>query len=102
MNKKIQRIYPNRFGGGDGSIEPGDIVRIPGELDKFAFKMGPPFGTEFIKVVASARSFSSDNVDFADLGGETRSVIAKGLPSGGEAGAQYAEALASYVIVPAQ
>ena len=102
VNKKIQCIYPNRFGGGTGWINPGELVRIPGAVDPFAFRMGPPFGTEFIKVVASTKAFSSDDQDFTDLGDDARSIIANGIPISKESDIRYAEALASYVIVPAQ
>jgi hypothetical protein len=54
VNGKVRLIWPNRFGGG-GTIKPGQAVRIPAEGDPFAFKMTPPFGSEFIKIVASTR-----------------------------------------------
>ena len=102
VDKKIQRIYPNRFGGGDGFIASGAIVRIPGTSDPFTFRMGPPFGTEFIKVVASTKPFSPDDKDFTDLEGDAKGVLISGLRTGDGADALYAEALATYVIVPAR
>jgi hypothetical protein len=103
VNGRVQRIWPNRFGGGDGRVASGEIVRIPGMSDPFSFRMEAPYGTEFIKVIASTQAFVSDNADFADLGGDSRSVITRGLPpQTGSAPALFAEALASYVIVPAR
>jgi hypothetical protein len=52
--------------------------------------------------VASTKAFASDDKDFIDFGDDDRSVIANGLPASNEPDAHYAEALASYVIVPAQ
>lgn len=101
----VRLIWPNQFGSAR-RIEPGAVVRIPGPNDAFAFEMTPPFGTEFIKVVASTQPFSSDEAAFAELGSDARGAItrgirisdagaAKGAPSGPS---DRAEAMASYVI----
>ncbi|HET7838851.1 MAG TPA: DUF4384 domain-containing protein, partial [Rectinemataceae bacterium] len=49
VNGAVQLIDPNRFAPG-GKLRAGATVRIPGSGEAFAFRMGPPFGTEFIKV----------------------------------------------------
>jgi hypothetical protein len=98
---KVQLIWPNRFGGG-GTIKPGEAVRIPGEGAPFAFKMTPPFGTEFIKVVASTRPFATNEADFTELSGDARGVISRGLSVEGLGKAEQAEAMASYVIMQAK
>jgi hypothetical protein len=100
---RVQRIWPNRFGGGDGRIASGEIVRIPGTSDPFSFRMEAPYGTEFIKVVASTQAFMSNDADFTDLGGDSRTVITRGLPVLSASGPPlFAEDLASYVILPAK
>ena len=78
VNGVLQLIWPNRFHAGN-RIEPGRVVRIPAEDDGFAFRMTPPFGTEFIKVIASTRPFASNESDFISLGQDARGAIARGL-----------------------
>jgi len=97
----VQLIWPNRFGGG-GKIGAGEAVRIPGSGAPFAFRMTPPFGTEFIKVVASTRPFASNEADFVALEGDARGVIARGLAVASADAAERAEAMASYVIMEAK
>ena len=101
----VRLIWPNTFTKGK-SIESGDEVRIPGPSDAFAFEMTPPFGTEFIKVIASTKPFSADETAFAELGTDARGAMTRGIKLG-EAGAtagatglaaERAEAMASYVI----
>ncbi|MFZ4388373.1 MAG: DUF4384 domain-containing protein [Chthoniobacterales bacterium] len=102
VNAKVQRIWPNRFGGGIGRVVMGEIVHVPGAGDPFRFRMEPPYGTEFIKVVASTQPFDRDDADFADLVGDARSSLTRGLSMQSDTTAVlYAEALISYVIVPA-
>ncbi len=104
VNGVVQLIWPNRFDSGSGAIKPGQIVRIPAEGASFAFKMTPPFGTEFIKVVASTAPFADREADFADLRGDARSIITRGLQVKSVGAAKDAgersESIASYVIVP--
>jgi hypothetical protein len=98
---KIQLIWPNHFDVGS-MIKPGQVVRIPGERDPFAFKMAPPFGTEFIKVVASTYPFTISEAEFADLGNDIRGVITRGLNNLSSDKAEQSEAMASYLIIQAQ
>ncbi len=105
VNGTVQLIWPNRFAQGS-RIKAGEAIRIPGADEPFAFRMTAPFGTEFIKVIASSSPFSSTEGDFAELGGAAgtgaRGIITRGLSVVSAAGpAQRAEAMASYVIVPA-
>lgn len=104
---QTQLIWPNRFGGGDGRLKAGASVAIPGPGDPFDFRLGAPYGTEFIKAVASTEPFPLAEADFKDLGTDARGVITRGLglqlkaPSSGPSSApRRAEALASYVILP--
>ena len=97
---KTQLIWPNRFGGGDGLIEPGIVVSVPGRGDPFAFKLEAPFGTEFIKVVASSTPFAGIESDFEDAEEPARQYISKGLVPQGDGAVERAEALTSYIILP--
>lgn len=100
---RIQLIWPNRFGGGDGKVRAGGTIRLPpDENAPFAFVMEPPYGTEFIKVVASTTPFSDTQSDFSDLGTSARATITRGLAvtGSGSTKTEIAEALASYYIGP--
>ena len=95
---KARLIWPNRYSGTPGPLDAGTIVRIPGEGDPFSFVLGPPYGTEFIKVLASTRAFAATESDFTDLAGDARDSISRGLPVT-SADAERAEGLASYLIL---
>jgi len=100
---KVQLIWPNRFGSGDGFARAGAAIQIPANGAPFSFVMTPPFGTEFIKVVAATKPFADIEGDFFDLGAagqEARAIISRGLSVSpeGERDAYQAEATASYVI----
>jgi len=100
---RIQLIWPNRFGGGDGKVRAGETVRLPPDGNApFAFVMEPPYGTEFIKVVASTTAFSDTQSDFSDLGTSARATMTRGLAvtGSGSTKSEVAEALASYYIGP--
>lgn len=100
---QIQLIWPNRFGGGDGKVHAGGMVRIPPDGNApFAFVMEPPYGTEFIKVIASTTPFNDAQPDFSDLGTSARATMTRGLAvmGTGAAKTEIAESLASYYIGP--
>lgn len=101
---QVQLIWPNRFGGGDGRIKAGAPVRLPPDAKApYSFVMEPPFGTEFIKAVASTVPFTDSLSDFDDLGEPKSGVMTRGLSvqgPGGSGKAEVAEALASYYIGP--
>jgi len=114
VNGAIQLIWPNRFGGGS-VIRPGTPVPIPAQGDPFAFRLGAPYGTEFIKVVASTVPFAQTESDFSSLGTDVRGVLKRGIDVVGKPASsngagrvgdssgdmpQTAEALASYYIGP--
>jgi hypothetical protein len=101
VNGQVQLIWPNRFESGR-RIQAGQLVRIPGSDSPFAFKMTPPFGTEFIKVIASTRKFDSTEEAFTTLNGNARELITRGWNVADPSEAQRAEAMASYVIMPAK
>ncbi len=99
----IQMIWPNRFGGGDGRILAGAPVLLPPDASApYSFVMEPPFGTEFIKVIASSVPFQDAQDDFSDLGTVAGRVMTRGLAVQGASSVkvEVAEALASYYIGP--
>ncbi len=100
----IQMIWPNRFGGGDGKIRAGAPVLLPPDKSSpYSFLMEPPYGIEFIKVVASSVPFEDKEQDFSDLGTGAGRVMTRGLALqglGGTGKVEVAESLASYYIGP--
>jgi len=96
----VQLIWPNRFGG-TGLLRAGSPVPIPADGDPFEFLLERPYGTEFIKVVASTQPFEQTEADFSNLRGSPRDVVARGLRvKDASSIAERAEALASYYIGP--
>jgi hypothetical protein len=102
----IRLILPNKFSPGLKLVQPGSVVRIPGDSDPFSFDMTPPFGTEFIKVVASTLPFADDETRlsggeaFADLGTDLRGALTRGIKVNvDQSKAERSEAAASYVIM---
>jgi len=98
VNGVAQLIWPNRFGG-SGKIRAGEALTFPGKGDKFQFALGRPYGTEYIKAVASTTPFATMEADFSDLGGSAPAAITRGL-SVISTDAPRAEALAVYEILP--
>ncbi len=100
---RLQLIWPNRFGGGDGKIIAGSPVRLPPDAgSSYAFVMEPPFGTEFIKAIASTVPFADSQSDFSDLGSGARGIVTRGLAVTDTSSTkiEVAESLASYYIGP--
>jgi hypothetical protein len=99
----VRLIWPNAYTSGR-RIDPGAVMTIPGPGDGFEFDMVPPFGTEFIKVLASTQPFAVDEASsskddpFAELGTDARGAMTRGLALKASGAAELAEALASYVI----
>ncbi len=98
VNGVAQLIWPNRFGG-SGKIRAGEALTFPGPSDKFQFVLGRPYGTEYIKAVASTTPFATMEADFSDLQGSAPTAITRGL-SVVSTDAPQAEALAVYEILP--
>lgn len=106
-------IWPNRYSPGEGRVAAGVPLSLPRSSDLFSFILGAPYGTEFIKAVASLEPFAAVEEANAALEGGARSAISRGLtvasaPAGLAASAAaagskakaagFAEALASYAI----
>ena len=94
---KTQLIFPNQFHS-DNRVAGGGFVRIPEEHYPFQFLLGEPYGTEFIKVVASSRPFADSESAFTELAGPAREVVTRGLKVAA-ADPETAEALTAYTIV---
>jgi hypothetical protein len=77
----------------------GEALQFPGPGDKFQYILGPPYGTEYIKAVASTKAFATMEADFSDLQGSAAAAITRGL-SVVSSDATRSEALAVYEIVP--
>jgi hypothetical protein len=97
-NGMTQLVFPNRFQPLN-RIGAGQFVQLPSPADPFRFRLGPPYGVEFIKVVASAVQFDDIEQSFLDLGTATRSLLSRGLQITGTEDRAEAEALVSYSIV---
>lgn len=98
VNGKAQLIWPNRFGG-SGKIKAGEALIFPKQGDAFQYVLGRPYGTEYIKAVASTKPFATMEADFSDLQGSAASAITRGLLVV-STDASHAEALAVYEILP--
>ena len=98
VNGVAQLIWPNRFGG-SGKIKAGEALKFPGPNDKFQYVLGRPYGTEYIKAVASTKPFATMEADFSDLQGSAVAAISRGL-SVVSSDTTRAEALVVYEILP--
>jgi hypothetical protein len=99
VDGKAQLIWPNKFGG-SGRIKAGQAMEFPGPTDGFRYLLGKPYGTEYIKAIASLAPFAAMEVDFSDLDGSALEAIDRGkkVTSAGQPGR--AEALVVYEIQP--
>ena len=99
VNGIAQLIWPNRYGG-SGRITAGEAMKFPGPNDGFKYLLGKPYGTEYIKAVASTVPFATVEADFTDLAGPAPTVITRGLFVVSASNATQAEALLVYEILP--
>lgn len=91
-NGNISLIWPNQLGG-SGRVLAGQALTIPTAQDPFEFPIVPPFGTEFVKVLASSEPFAVTEESFTDLGTDWERVKKAGAS---KKKALTAEALASF------
>lgn len=99
VNGVAQLIWPNRFGG-SGRIGKDQAMRFPAEGDRFTYKLGAPYGTEYIKAIASLTPFKTMEPDFSDLAGTAGEAISRGMSVVGVGTPDRVEALAVYEILP--
>mgnify|MGYP005838161493 CR=1 FL=1 len=78
VNGKTQLIFPNQFYS-NNKIKGGAMVTIPDATYPFKFQLGPPYGAEFIKVVASTRQFADMEKAFSKLPGKAKEAMTRGL-----------------------
>jgi hypothetical protein len=71
-------IFPNRYWK-DNFIRGKTSIDIPTKDYPFEFVISPPYGTEYIKVIASTLQFTDMEESYADLGQATRSLVTRGL-----------------------
>ena len=98
-NGVAQLIWPNRFGG-SGRVVAGEPLSFPGPGDSFRFIISPPYGTEYIKAIASTVPFATREADFTDLSGDARQAITRGISIVSTTALTRAEALVVYEILP--
>jgi hypothetical protein len=94
----VKLIWPNYLAPQVTQLKAGKVIVMGTAPDKFRFQLGKPFGTEFIKAVASTTPFAMTEKDFQDLGGKPSDAIRSGAGAG--KGGEQAESLASYLINP--
>lgn len=97
VEQQMQLIFPNRFFP-DNFIRKDRVYKIPDTRYPFRFVLGEPFGTEFVKLVASTLQFQDIEEDFQGLGRPTKDVITRGL-SIQQREEQIVEAMICYTIV---
>lgn len=94
-----QLIWPNKFGG-SGWVKAGETMSFPKAGDAFKYKIAPPFGTEYIKAIASTVPFATKEPDFSDLSGDAAQAITRGISVVPSAAFTRAEALVVYEVLP--
>ncbi|MBN1797724.1 MAG: DUF4384 domain-containing protein [Spirochaetales bacterium] len=67
VHGKMTLIFPNTYHH-NNFIHKHRVYSIPESYYGFAFQLGSPYGTEFIKVVASPSQFEEIEAAFEDLG----------------------------------
>jgi len=71
-------IFPNQYHR-TNFIKKGEIYKIPDATYPFSFVLGKPYGTEFIKVIASTVQFKEIEEPFKDMGTGTEGFVERGL-----------------------
>ncbi len=91
-------IFPNMFEA-DNFVPAETIIDIPDRSHPFEFALHEPFGTEFIKVIASEEQFDDIEESFSGLGRASERVLTRGLSVRRLESGEIAEALVRYSIV---
>jgi len=98
VNGRVSLILPNPYSR-DNFFRANQTYQIPAAGAPYQFQLGKPYGTEFIKVIASTRQFRDTEAAFTDLGAATRSLITRGLVVSGTGPVETAQAMVSYTIL---
>lgn len=97
VDGQMQLIFPNEYYS-ENYIKADTVYSIPDTRYPFKFSLGEPFGTEFIKVLASNVQFADIEESFSNLGNATRGLLERGIKV--EQNEQLSELLLNYTIVP--
>ena len=97
VNKNMKLIFPNRFYP-NNRIRGRELYKIPDSSYPFTFELTAPYGTEFIKVIASTVQFDDIEESFQQLGSASGELISRGLNVNARP-EQLTEALISYTII---
>lgn len=76
--KKTSLIFPNKYHK-NNFIRKNTVYKIPDISYGFNFKLSAPYGTEFIKVVASTVQFKEIEEAFSNIGSASGALIEKGI-----------------------
>ena len=93
----MQLIFPNDFYS-DNFILNKKLYRIPDNRYPFTFDLGAPYGTEFIKIVASTVQFKDIESAFEAVGHASGELVSRGLAVNLKK-EQVSETLFSYTII---
>jgi hypothetical protein len=94
---EMSLIFPNQFHA-DNLIPAQTLINIPDKDYPFSFVLGEPYGTEYIKIIASTSQFPDIEESFETLGKANRSLLSRGLSVTKKKGL-VTESLLSYTIV---
>jgi hypothetical protein len=97
VDRQMQLIFPNRFFP-DNFIRNGSVYKIPDTRYPFRFVLSEPYGTEFVKLIASTVQFEDIEEDFQQLGTSSKELVTRGL-SIRQREEQIVEAMITYTIV---
>jgi hypothetical protein len=95
--KQLTLIFPNQWAG-NNQIKKNTLYQIPDESYGFVWKMQPPFGTEFFKVVAQTEPFKDIEDSFEPLGDATKGLVTRGIGTQ-KRESQSAEVMTNYTII---
>ena len=97
VNRKMKLIFPNQYYD-NNFIKEKKIYKIPDSSYPFKFGLTQPYGTEFIKVIASTLQFKDIEASFQEIGTASRGAIQRGLNIKAKK-SQVTEAMISYTII---
>jgi len=97
VNGQTQLIFPNSYYS-NNFINANIIYSIPDGRYPFKFSLGEPFGTEFIKVIASPVQFAEIEESFSNLGNASQNLLFRGLTVEQTQG-ELTEILLNYTII---
>ncbi|HOV64664.1 MAG TPA: DUF4384 domain-containing protein, partial [Spirochaetia bacterium] len=96
-NKQLSLIFPNQWSRSN-QIKKNTLYQIPDESYSFVWKLQPPFGTEFFKVIAQTEQFKDIEDSFTPLGDATKGLVTRGIGTL-KRDVQTAETMTNYTII---